>query len=77
MRRSLLWLLARWFRAFLHKHNGALASLCALLLIIGASVHAMHSRFEHARQCQAAQTCQTQAPQRGIDLLGLLFSSHR
>ena len=42
----------RLLLAFILKNNGAFAGLCIFFLVVGASFHVMHGKFEQAQQCQ-------------------------
>lgn len=75
----------RFILSWLYKHNGAVAGLFGLCLIIGASLHAMHGQFEDAAACQTKSTVSQQSKQSyspcnpthqtpSFDLLGLFFS---
>lgn len=44
----------RLFLAFLLKYNGALAGMCVFAVVVGASFHIMHGKFDQQAQCQAA-----------------------
>jgi len=75
----------RLILSWLYKHNGAVAGVFGLCLIIGASMHAMHGQIEQAQSCQAktgltkassrqAPPCKPTHQTPSFDLLGLFFS---